>query len=125
LAAAGQRCNGVCCHSLTGNDARLWNVVEAWSTFSEEIKRVISSLCSSSQALKIEPASESIATNSTAIDCENQQSLSTTLTLHDGDVNCPNLATIDADLRLVVLAWELLPPTFKHAIRTLVASERN
>jgi hypothetical protein len=74
------------------------------------------------EAAGIEPASEIDATNSAASGCENQETPSAANALHDSDSNCLNLASIDADLRVVIGAWGFLPHNIRQAIIMLVES---
>jgi len=74
------------------------------------------------EAAGIEPASADNATGSTPSGYENQQTTRAALALQIGDSNCLSLASIDADLRELVLAWSAIPKNVRQAIVVLIRS---
>jgi len=64
----------------------------------------------------IEPASVCDATNSATSGCDNQPDPRAALALQHSDSACLKLASIDADLREIVLAWSAVPVHVRQAI---------
>ena len=72
------------------------------------------------EAAGIEPASENDATDSIACSCENQPTPRAANVLHCSDSNCLIMASIDADLRNIVLAWNGIPENVRQAVVLLI-----
>jgi hypothetical protein len=77
------------------------------------------------EAAGIEPASEIDVTSSAASGCEKQETPSAANALHCSDSKCLDLASIDADLREVLLAWSALPKSVRQVIVLLAKSSRS
>jgi hypothetical protein len=71
------------------------------------------------EAAGIEPVSADDAADSAISGCDNQAESCAALALQLSDFNCLSLASIDANLREVVLAWSALPVTVRQAILVL------
>ena len=74
------------------------------------------------EAAGIEPAGETDASDSVTNSCENQEPSCAALALQNGDCNCLNSASIDADLRELLDSWDCLPVTAKTAVLAIVRS---
>lgn len=70
----------------------------------------------------IEPATDFAVTTETLSDCCNCGICGAAQALHSERLNWLNVASIDADLLSVVLAWEGLPSPIQNAIKALVKS---
>ena len=44
--------------------------------------------------------------------------------LHSGRLNCPYLASLDADLQRVIAAWDGLPDAIRKAVLALIGSQQ-
>jgi len=45
--------------------------------------------------------------------------------LHSGGLNCPCVASLDADLQFVIAAWDGLPAAIRRAALALIATQEN
>jgi hypothetical protein len=71
----------------------------------------------------IEPPRETDATDVCNCVCENLADPCAANALHSCGSNCHNLSLFDAELQLVILAWNRLPMPIRNAIMGLVHSQ--
>ena len=75
-------------------------------------------------AVGIEPASCANLTESACSLCENCQQARAARALHSGGPNCHFVASLDADLRAVIAAWDALPVSIRKAAIALIESQQ-
>jgi hypothetical protein len=67
-----------------------------------------------------EPTRNFDVTDDGVCDCEFCQGYRAARALHVGSLNCPALASLDADLHHVIAAWGTLPEAIRRAVMALI-----